>query len=67
MRLDLGADFEARVDALVAQGAVGRADADAIRPAINRAYAAVRDANAYDPAGFRSALGSAASAIQRLK
>ena len=55
------------LSALVVQGAVGRGEADAIRPAINRAYAAVRDANAYDPAGFRSALGSAASAIQRLK
>ena len=55
------------LSALVAQGAVGRGEADAIRPAINRAYAAVRDANAYDPAGFRSALGSAAGAIQRLR
>lgn len=55
------------LSALVAQGAVDRGQADAIRPAINRAYAAVRDANAYDPAGFRSALGSAAGAIQRLK
>lgn len=55
------------LSALVAQGTVGRGEADAIRPAINRAYAAVRDANAYDPAGFRSALSSAAGAIQRLK
>ena len=51
---------------LVRDGGVSRDRAAAARPAMDRAYAAVRDANAYDPAAFRRALATAAGAIRQI-
>ena len=55
------------LSALVNQGAVSRDAAAGIRVDINRAYAAVRDPNTFDPAGFQRALGGAAASIRRLR
>jgi cytochrome c554/c'-like protein len=55
------------LSALVSQGHVPAAAADGIRADINRAYRAVHDPNAYDPASFRANLGRAAAAIGRLR
>ena len=55
------------LSALVNMGYVGKGAADGIRPQINVAYAAVHDPNAYKPAQFRGAIGSAASAIRALQ
>lgn len=55
------------LSALVAQGAVAEARANAIRADINLAYQAVRDPNSYEPGRFRAALGRAAGAIRRLR
>ena len=52
------------LSALVRDKSITTAQAAAIRPDIDRAYAAVRDANAYDPRGFRVALARAATAIR---
>lgn len=52
---------------LVASGDVSAAGAKAIRPDIDRAYAAVKEPNAYQPAVFRTALGRASGAIGRLR
>jgi len=54
------------LNALVREGRVTVAAAAGIRANINRAYEAVKEPNAYKPANFRSALASAAGAIQRL-
>jgi hypothetical protein len=48
-------------------GAVSRGDVQRIRPSIDRAYAAVRDPNAYNPGAFRTALRSATNAIGGLR
>ncbi len=55
------------LNALVRQGQVSVGAAAGIRANINRAYAAVRGPNEYNPAGFRSALGEAARAIGALR
>ncbi|MHA6334038.1 multiheme c-type cytochrome [Qipengyuania sp. CAU 1752] len=55
------------LNALVREGRVTVGAAAGIRANINRAYAAVSEPNAYRPAQFRAALGSAASAIETLK
>lgn len=52
------------LSALVRQGSISEARAAAIRPDIDRAYAAVRDANGYKPLDFRAALARAATAIR---
>lgn len=52
------------LSALVRQGAIGAGAAAAIRPDIDRAYAAVRDANQYRALDFRAALARAAAAIR---
>lgn len=52
------------LSALVREGSVSTAQAAAIRPEVDRAYAAVRDANAYNPRDFRAALARAAAAIR---
>lgn len=58
-------------DTLLAQltsaGQVNAAQARAIRPDIERAYAAVRDPNAYRPAEFRAAFIEVAAAVRRLR
>lgn len=53
------------LSALVRDGALTTAQAAGIRPEVDRAYAAVRDANAYNPQAFRAALASAAAAVRR--
>lgn len=55
------------LSALVNQGSVSRDQAAAIRGDVNRAYAAVKDPNDYQPLAFRAALGRAASAIGTLR
>ena len=55
------------LNALVRQGRITVGAAAGIRANINRAYAAVKDPNGYDPAGFRSALGDAARSIEALR
>ncbi|RYY38241.1 MAG: hypothetical protein EOP59_13225 [Sphingomonadales bacterium] len=55
------------LNALVNSGQVGGGAATSIRADINRAYAAVREPNAYRPADFRAALGRAAAAIRTLR
>tara|TARA_R110000782_G_scaffold78293_5_gene156060 strand:- start:42216 stop:43625 length:1410 start_codon:yes stop_codon:yes gene_type:complete len=55
------------LNALVKSGRVTTGAAAGIRGHINRAYAAVKDPNAYRPADFRAALGSATRAIGALR
>ncbi len=55
------------LNALVRQGRITVGAAAGIRADVNRAYAAVRAPNAYNPAAFRAALGSAARAVAALK
>lgn len=55
------------VNAMVNSGQVSGGAVSGIRSDINRAYAAVRDPNAYRPADFRRALGSAVRTIRTLR
>lgn len=55
------------LNTLVAEGQVARRDVDAIRPDINRLYAAVRDPNAFRAAEFREAMQRVAPAVRRLR
>lgn len=55
------------LNALVREGRVTVGAAAGIRADINRAYAAVREPNAYNPPAFRASLGSAARAIGTLR
>jgi hypothetical protein len=55
------------LNAMVNAGYVGAGSASNIRGDINRAYAAVRDPNAYRPMEFRAALSRAAGAIRALR
>jgi hypothetical protein len=55
------------LNALVKQGQVTVGAAAGIRASLNRAYAAVQDANGYKPAEFRAALGKAVAAIGSLR
>lgn len=53
--------------ALVAEGQVPAARVAAIRPDLERAYAAVRDPNTYDPIAFRAAFQRVATAARGLR
>lgn len=53
--------------ALVREGRVTVGAAAGIRADVNRAYAAVKGPNSYNPAQFRAALGSAARAVELLR
>ena len=55
------------LNALVRQGRISVGAAAGIRASINRAYEAVHDANAYQPAAFRAALAQAAASIEALR
>ncbi|WP_271438163.1 multiheme c-type cytochrome [Pontixanthobacter luteolus] len=55
------------LNAMVREGRVTMGAAAGIRANINRAYAAVRSPQGYNPAQFRSALGQAARAIGALR
>lgn len=55
------------LNGLVASGDVDRAAAGRVRPALDGAYAQVRDPNSYRPALFRDALGKVADAARSLK
>jgi hypothetical protein len=55
------------LSALADAGVVSRADVTRIRPSIERAYAAVRDPNDYDPLAFRTALRTATNTIAALR
>lgn len=55
------------LNALVNAGQVSGGQASAIRTEINRAYAAVRDPNAFKPGEFRRAIGSAIRTIRTLR
>lgn len=55
------------LNGLVSQGSVSAASAGAVRGDINRAYAAVKDPNAYRPLEYRQALGSAIRGIRSLR
>jgi hypothetical protein len=55
------------LNAMVNAGQVSPGAASAIRGDINRAYAAVRDPNAYRPLDFRAALSRAAGSIRALR
>lgn len=52
---------------LVTQGAVSEAAASSLRIDINRAYAAVRDPNGFDPLAFRGAIASAVRSIRGMR
>ena len=54
------------LSSLANSGAVSRDAVHRIRPSIDRAYAAVRDPNAYNPGNFRTAMRAAANAIGSL-
>jgi hypothetical protein len=51
----------------VGAGQVDRAAAARVRPALDRAYAQVRDPNTYRPAAFREALAQVAQATRSLR
>ena len=55
------------LNAMVKSGQVTVGAAAGIRADVNRAYAAVKEPNGYQPAAFRSALGSAARSIGALR
>jgi hypothetical protein len=55
------------LSALVASGQADRAAAARVRPALNRAYAAVRDPTTYKPEAFRQALAEVAQAARGLR
>ncbi|MDH7971205.1 multiheme c-type cytochrome [Sphingomonas sp. AR_OL41] len=55
------------LNALVRQGRVTTGAAAGIRANINRAYAAVKDPNAYRPGDFRASLAEAVRAIRALR
>ena len=55
------------IAALVSSRAVDRGAALAIRPDLDRAYAAARDANRWQPAEFRSALAAVAGKVRGLR
>lgn len=55
------------LNAMVRQGYVSGERAQGARGAIDRAYKAVGNSNAYRPAEFRTALGQAAASIRALK
>lgn len=55
------------LNALAAQGQVSPRAAGAIRADVNRAYAAVKEPNAYKPLDFRRALGGAVRTIRTLR
>lgn len=55
------------LNALVREGRITVGAAAGIRADVNRAYAAVKGPNAYDPPAFRAALGAAARAVGALQ
>ncbi|MCK0530579.1 cytochrome c family protein [Sphingobium sp. MAH-33] len=55
------------LNSMVKSGRVTVGAAAGIRADVNRAYAAVKEPNSYQPAAFRSALGSAARSIGALR
>lgn len=55
------------LNALVRQGRITVGAAASIRAHVNRAYAAVKSPNEYDPASFRASLGEAARNIEVLR
>lgn len=55
------------LNALVSSGQVDRGAAARVRPALDRAYAQVRDPNAYRPAAFRESLAQVAAATRSLR
>jgi hypothetical protein len=55
------------LNGLVNSGDVDRGAAARVRPALDEAYARVRDPNTYRPAEFREALGKVAQAARSLK
>lgn len=55
------------LNAMVKSGRVTVGAAAGIRADVNRAYAAVKEPNGYQPAAFRAALGSAARSIGALR
>jgi hypothetical protein len=61
----MGADT--LLNALVAQGALDRAEAARLRPDLDRAYQAVHDPNAFRPADLRAAFQQAADKVRALK
>ena len=46
------------LNSLVAQGQIGRASAESVRPQINRLYAEVRDTDRLAPAAFATPCGT---------
>jgi hypothetical protein len=54
------------LNALVREGRVTQGAAAGIRANVNRAYAAVRSPESYDPDQFRASLGAAARAVEAL-
>jgi len=55
------------LNSLVAMGQVSRANAESVRPDLNRLYAAVHDSNNWHPAEFRGAIQNAAAAVRKLQ
>ena len=55
------------ISALVSSRAIDRGTALALRPDLDRAYAAARDANRWQPAEFRAALAAVAGKVRDLK
>ena len=55
------------IAALISSRAVDRGAALAIRPDLDRAYAAARDANRWQPAEFRAALAAVSGKVRGLR
>ena len=55
------------LNSMVSSGRVTVGAAAGIRADIDRAYAAVKDPNAYKPTDFQAALGSAVRSIRALR
>jgi hypothetical protein len=55
------------VSALVKDGSISRAEADALRPGLDRAYLAARDANRWEAGVLKRALGDVAAQVRALR
>lgn len=59
--------IDTMLNAMVSEGRITFGAAAGIRADLNEAYAAVRGPESYSPSRFRGALGSAVTAIGRLR
>jgi hypothetical protein len=55
------------IAALVKDGSISRAEAEALRPGLDRAYLAARDANRWEAGALKRALGDVAMQVRALR